>query len=400
MNFEACVRYFNNFGLANVYIRITYKRKVGYFKTRYTVTKNQVNGNIIKDLKLLAELLPMIQDWSNKLNHIQFRDVNDILDYLKNGDVISFTKYAERFIRRMINEGRENPAANYRTALRSLQRFYKTENIDFSDITSQRINMWIKSLEHTSVAKSGYVAHVKKMFNEGLLEYNDYDNGVIRIKNDPFRAVKIPKVTNGSKKRAIPPEIIAKIFSYSGEYTKPITGPLSKDVAELIFCLAGINAADLYFMDKSCLVDRKLCYYRKKTFIKRDDSAYMEITIPERLLPLIGKYKGKNRLFSFSEMYSHQDSFVKYVNEGLSDICSSLGIDKVTTYTFRHSWATIAQNNCGASTELVGFCLNHASAHKVTEGYIKKDFSKVDVLNSKVIKTLLTSQPGGSKKIQ
>ena len=29
--------------------------------------------------------------------------------------------------------------------------------------------------------------------------------------------------------------------------------------------------------------------------------------------------------------------------------------------------------------------LNHASAHRVTEGYIKKDFSPIDKLNLKVI---------------
>ena len=54
-------------------------------------------------------------------------------------------------------------------------------------------------------------------------------------------------------------------------------------------------------------------------------------------------------------------------------------------YNFRHSWATIAQNNCGASTAEVGFALNHSSAHRVTEGYIKKDYSPINLLNEKVI---------------
>ena len=85
-------------------------------------------------------------------------------------------------------------------------------------------------------------------------------------------------------------------------------------------------------------------------------------------------------------MYKSNNSFNKYLNEGLKDFCKIAEVDAVSTYTFRHSWATIAQNQCGASTELVGFALNHASAHRVTEGYIKKDFSPIDVLNEKVIK--------------
>jgi hypothetical protein len=35
--------------------------------------------------------------------------------------------------------------------------------------------------------------------------------------------------------------------------------------------------------------------------------------------------------------------------------------------------------------EDVAFCLNHASAHRITEDYIKKDFSTVYRVNRKVI---------------
>jgi integrase len=85
-------------------------------------------------------------------------------------------------------------------------------------------------------------------------------------------------------------------------------------------------------------------------------------------------------------MYRDNNSFNKYLNKGLKDLCKIAEVEDVSTYTFRHSWATIAQNQCGASTEQVGFALNHSSAHRITEGYIKKDFSPIDVLNEKVIK--------------
>ena len=49
------------------------------------------------------------------------------------------------------------------------------------------------------------------------------------------------------------------------------------------------------------------------------------------------------------------------------------------------SFTTIAQNKCNAGTDEVAFCLNHSSAHKVTDSYIEKDFSRIDVLNRKVI---------------
>ena len=49
------------------------------------------------------------------------------------------------------------------------------------------------------------------------------------------------------------------------------------------------------------------------------------------------------------------------------------------------SFTTIAQNKCNAGTDEVAFYLNHFSAHRVTDNNIEKDFSRIDVLNRKVI---------------
>ena len=163
---------------------------------------------------------------------------------------------------------------------------------------------------------------------------------------------------------------------------------LAFDVALIIFCLAGINAADLYDLKKSNLKDNwVLCYNRKKTRDKSDSGAYMEITVPELIRPLFDKHSGVNdKLFNFSKRFVDEMGFLKTVNKGLKEICKELDIqENITTYTFRHSWATIAQNQCGASTELVAFSLNHSSAHKITEGYIRKDYSPADRLNKEVI---------------
>ena len=161
----------------------------------------------------------------------------------------------------------------------------------------------------------------------------------------------------------------------------------------LVLYLTGINTVDLYRLEKSELKNRKLCYNRKKTEMKRKDKAYIEVFVNEEILPLLTKYKGKNRLFNFSERYADSDIFLTAVNKGLKALCRKSGVQKITVYWLRHTWATIAQNKCGASTELVGFCLNHVSAHRVTEVYIEKDFSPVDILNRKVLDYLFENEP-------
>jgi integrase len=97
-------------------------------------------------------------------------------------------------------------------------------------------------------------------------------------------------------------------------------------------------------------------------------------------------------LFNFSERNADPDTFLTAVNKGLKSLCKKAGVPKITVYWLRHTWATIAQNTCGASTEQVAFCLNHTSAHRVTEGYIEKDFSPVDVLNRKVLDYIFEKQ--------
>ncbi len=161
---------------------------------------------------------------------------------------------------------------------------------------------------------------------------------------------------------------------------------LTRDVVKMVLYLCGVNLADLYDVLPSCFNDGKLCYNRKKTRGSSGTRAYIEVAIHPDILPLFEKYKGKERLFAFSEYYSTADDFTKAVNAGLKQICGMLAVPDVTAYYFRHTWATIAQNECGATDAEVAFCLDHASAHKVTSGYIRKKYTIVDEINKKVIR--------------
>ena len=55
------------------------------------------------------------------------------------------------------------------------------------------------------------------------------------------------------------------------------------------------------------------------------------------------------------------------------------------TYTFRHTWATIAQNDCDANLYEVAFGMNHSHGLNITRGYVKIDFTPAWELNAKVI---------------
>ena len=324
--------------------------------------------------------------------------VKDIVEFLQSGEAdICFSDYARIHIDRMIDAGKERNARNYHWAIESLELFADTKKIMFSHLTSAYINRWIKSLEHTKRAKEMYPICLRQIFKAAVVEYNDYDTGMIRIKTNSWIKVAIPEADR-PEKLAISPEAARAFFSAplpESKMAKP-TEEIGRDVAMLVLCLAGINTVDLFNLRKTEYYDRIIHYHRAKTRFSRGDEAYMEMRVPAVLLPLFDKYASEDEyLFNFHGRYATSDSFNASASAGIKRICASMGIkreDSYSPYTFRHTWGTIAQNDCGASVEDIAFAMNHASAHKVTRGYLKMDFSPAWELNDKVVELVFFSE--------
>ena len=132
-------------------------------------------------------------------------------------------------------------------------------------------------------------------------------------------------------------------------------------------------------------------YKRAKTRKSRRDEAYIEMRVEPVIIPLIEKYKAPDDdpyLFNFHRRYCTADSFNSNVNNGIKSICKSMGMPKeqwYCVYTFRHTWATLAQNDCDADISEVAFAMNHSHGFTITRGYIRLDFTPAWKLNAKVI---------------
>lgn len=395
--FKICIRKQRRDGLFPVYIRITHNRKTGYIKTEKIVDSSCLKKGELKDPTLLSYFSNLIKLYSERLNAVEIMawDVHEVISYLQNIDEdISFSKYARQYVRDMaIYRGMERNSKNYKWAYQSLEKFAGTDDIKFSKLTTKFIQDWMKTLEKTSRAKEMYPVCIRMIYNAAMEDYNDYDRNIVRIKLQPFRKIAIPKA-DIPEKRALGVEVIKSFFEGKVPETKLKASlpELSRDVAEMVFCLAGMNTADIFELRKNSLKEGVLCYQRQKTKKFRRDGAYLEVKIPDRLIPLFNKYKddeGSEYLLNFNKRYQDSNCFNINVNHGLKAYCEYNGLPRMCIYNFRHSWATIAQNYCGATTAEVGFALNHSSAHKVTEGYIQKDYSPISILNEKVIRFLL-----------
>lgn len=390
-------------GLITVYISVMHNGITRYINTGLTTKFSDMRkgrnrlGNteyIIRDTQVINECMILINKYSERANRIEYKDITCgelVKIIVKETSSPSFVEYANLFIGKKQNRG-EDRYRKYRTSLRSYLSFVKKEDVTFEDIDSKTINRWIDTLKETKRAKEQYPSLLKTMFRTGADYYNDYDRGVLLVKNDPFRRARIPK-SDVPSKRSIDKETLLKFFNYTPNETSLFGNTeiqsresVSHDVAKLVFFLVGINTADLYHLKKNEYKNGKICYNRRKTKGTRTDSAYIEVMVPDEIKPLFEKYKGKDEfLFNFHERHTSQMGFNEAINRGLKVIAKNLELNNLTTYTFRHTWATIAQNHCDATIADVAFALNHSSNHKITELYIDIDYSPIDRLNRKVI---------------
>ena len=243
-----------------------------------------------------------------------------------------------------------------------------------------------------------YPVCVRQIFKAAILELNDEERDIIKIKFNPWLKIQIPK-SDTTVKRAISAEACREFFNRPLPKTKMLSSlpELGRDVAMLVLCLGGINTVDLFYMKKENYRNGIIGYNRAKTRHSRSDNAYMEMRVEPFIQPIFDKYLAEEDdeyLFNFHLRYCDSDSFCANVNNGIRKICEDMGMDKedyYCVYTFRHTWGTIAQNDCDANLYEVAFGMNHSHGFKVTRGYVKLDYSPAWKLNAKLIEFIFFS---------
>ena len=381
-------------GMYVVYIRVTQNRESKYIRTSWVVGDDGLSRDKhdIIDPFVAEQTTKIISRFYNTLNRIDTKNwtVKEIVEYVQQGkDGISFSKYARKHIDKMKARGQERTSRDYKWALYNLEKFAGGNEVMFSQLTYSFLSRWIESLSQTARSKHKYPINIRQIYKAAMLEYNDEERGILLI-TSPWPKIAIPKEDTPNK-RAICPNMLRKFFAVIPDFSR-FTHPLQElgqDVALISFCMCGINSIDLFYAKKDQYHDGIFHYNRRKTCKSRSDNAYFEIRVPQFIKPTLDKYLSKDKdspwLFDFQERLSTPDSFNANVNSGISQICKKVAPDfHASLYSFRHSWATIAQNGCGASLGDIDFALNH-STYKMARVYTKIDYSPAWDLNEKVI---------------
>lgn len=376
----------------NVVIRFTHARKVRYISTTMYVTKEDLTSSYkIKNMDIVDRCNDLIKVYRKKVNDLNLEfndiDIDAVVAYLKQKQDkkgISFTSYAKKW---MEKHTEIKGMKNYKTALNAFCAFIGRDNILCDEVNVKTMKAFEESLKDRQRAQSLYPNCIIRIFNDAREYYNDEDNDIIRIKHS-LNKYK-PVTQNVAKKRALSIETIRKIFRlpYNNIRVKGKSSrhDLALDCFKLSFCLMGMNSADLF--NAAQFDGKTIIYNRTKTRDRRADNAEIHIDVPECILPLVNKYRGKKRVFNFYERFSSMAALNRAINIGLKEVGEEVGVPGLQFYAARHSFATIAVNNVGIPIYTVNDMLNHTDTKmRITELYITKDFKAINLANDKVIR--------------
>lgn len=226
-----------------------------------------------------------------------------------------------------------------------------------------------------------HMRDLRTLFNAACSFYNNEDIGLYRIEHKPFKKYKVGSAPL-TKKRNLSIDEIKCIRDCE---TKPGSrAELAKELFMLSFYLCGINAVDLYNCTKENIDNGRLNYNRSKTKGKRKDDAFISIKITEKSRPLLEKYLGR-----LSNRYKTYVGLDAAISDGMKQLRRVAGIENVTFYYARHTFANTARNNCKISKDDISLALNHVDqAYKLIDIYLDKDWTIVDKVQKKVLRLL------------
>lgn len=285
-----------------------------------------------------------------------------------------FTVCASDYIDCLRKEGRYSTAHVYKHAIRSFSRFCGTQSITFSKINRETLKKYSNYLAASHLKPntiSTYMRMLRSIYNRGVdTRQAPYVHGLFR---DVFTGV------DTRQKKAIPISELHVLLSVDPKSEKLRR---TQAIASLLFQFCGMPFVDFAHLEKSNLEQGILKYNRMKTgtpmSIEVLDSAKDTISrlsdmknanqtdSPDYLFRILsGDYKRNDE-----GAYREYQSALRRFNNHLKCLSRTLRIrSSVTSYTLRHSWATIAKHR-GVPIEMISESLGHKSI-KTTQIYLK-----------------------------
>lgn len=291
----------------------------------------------------------------------------------------------------------------YISTLKNIEKF-AGQNIAFEDVTVQ----WLKKCEQFWSQDKGlttigiYLRNIRTMMNEALTA------GVIKETQYPFGKNRYEIKESQGRKKALTIEQIKEIIKYEDGLE---SSEKYRDLWLFIFLCNGMNVADMIRLKYSDIENSEICFVRQKTARTTKIQKEIRIAITPQLQVIIDKWGTSRKnpndyIFPFlkgSEDAARRSIITKditrRINRHMNRIGETLGLGGITTYTARHSYATVLKRS-GANIAYISESLGHNDL-KTTEHYLASFEKDERIKNANILLQafdILTDSPTPSEQ--
>jgi len=384
-----------------VKLRVTYKGDRKYYtlkgldkKTLYMASDDFdriSTSNNLKPLKIhLTEIEKKAMKVIEEMAVFSFDSFESIY-FSKPKDADDLFSIMEAVGKQMRDAGRISTAVTFECALKSLKEFTGKEKFPFAAANVKFFKDYEKWMLTPKViewkTKTGKTKSRTKV--NGRTTVGIYLRNVRTVFNQvkpvgvlyPFGKSKqglyaIPKGKN--TKKALTQAVVAKIASYPA--AKGTIEQKSRDYWLFSYLCNGINIKDMARLKYANIKGEKITLIRAKTAESVDEETTIDIMITRqigRIIDLHGNKPGTSDQYIFPilnkdmtpvDEYRAIQQAVQTINKNMTHICGELKIDRATTYTARHSFATVLKRS-GASVEFISESLGHRNK-QTTQNYL------------------------------
>lgn len=274
--------------------------------------------------------------------------------------------------------GDESTADLYRAVRRHFKNYNRDREFFLSDMTAEVVYGFIEWLREKGLrinSVNSYLGNLRAMYNRACLGWKK------KPQISPFAGLRLRR--EKSHKRAIPVNEIARIASL--DLKDEPRKQQAVDLAIFSFMACGMPFVDVVHLTQENLSDggKVLSYRRQKT------GALIRMEVTLGMQTLIDRYSRADTKYLFPvlpEDATHEQ--YKYClscqNHYLDEIRQQLGLEgKLTTYVFRHTWASEAYHR-HVAIGIISQGLGH-STEMMTRDYLSEfELDKLTEANKQV----------------
>ena len=367
-------------GLFPIKIQVVYKRTQKYYTTGKELSQTDWDKLPESKSRQFIDIRTDIQNSFEKIKEV-VQDLDSQSEFsfdtlnnrLSKGDITTLDTFITNKIAALRNNEQIGTAMFYENTLQSMRQ-YAGENILITAITPEWLSKYEKhmlKLDRSYTTIGMYARAIRTMLNEAKKA------GIIKESQYPFGKGKYEIPASESRKLALTIQQINQVVTFTdgNEATEKY-----RDLWFFSYLCNGINFTDILRLKYANIQNGEIAFTRAKTIRTSKVKKELYAIITPEIQAIIDRWGNDDKsLGSYIFPYLNGDEtpeeeknrikdVVRRCNKKMKIIGESIGINGISTYTARHSYATVLKRS-GANIAYISESLGHNDL-KTTENYL------------------------------